>query len=37
MCKSRTTEPEIQVILKQDESDVRMPYLCREHKASNAT
>jgi transposase-like protein len=35
--KSRFTEPQILAILKQGESGVPVPDLCREHGISNAT
>ena len=37
MKKSRFTEPQILAILKQGESGVPVPDLCREHGISNAT
>ena len=37
MKKSRFTEPQILAILKQGESGVAVPDLCREHGISNAT
>jgi putative transposase len=37
MKKSRFTEPQILAILKQGESGLSVPDLCREHGISNAT
>ena len=37
MKKSRFTEPQVLVILKQGENGVPVPDLCREHGISNAT
>jgi putative transposase len=37
MKKSRFTEPQILTILKQGESGVPVPDICREHGISNAT
>lgn len=37
MKKSKFTDSQIMAILKQNEADIKVPDLCREHGISNAT